>query len=208
MTGAERSASKPIPFTLQQGFNVIADEVIWKRLWLEECLKVIETYQAFFVDFYCIDNEGVRRENVRGDRYPGWYRGSAYYLTVTQSIEKLSEMIPSNYLDAFIRIDADPNQFLMVVESRGIIVGTCHLTLMPSLTFQGGLRMNVEAVRIASSCRGEGVGEWMINQVLSLARKEGCKIIQLTTNKERMDAKRFYEKLRFKSTHEGMKMYL
>ncbi|OGN59081.1 MAG: hypothetical protein A3G30_03015 [Chlamydiae bacterium RIFCSPLOWO2_12_FULL_49_12] len=84
--------------------------------------------------------------------------------------EKLSVTIPSNYLDAFIRID--------VVESRDIIVGTCHLTLMPSLTFQGGLRMNVEAVRIASSCRGQGVGEWMINQALSLARKEGCKIIQ------------------------------
>lgn len=122
--------------------------------------------------------------------------------------EKLSETVSSNYLDAFIRIDADLNQFLMVVESRDIIVGTCHLTLMPSLTFQGGLRMNVEAVRIASSCRGQGVGEWMINQALSLARKEGCKIIQLTTNKERVDAKRFYEKLGFKSTHEGMKMYL
>lgn len=122
--------------------------------------------------------------------------------------EKLSGMIPSSYLDAFIRIDFDPNQFLMVVESRGIILGTCHLTLMPSLTFQGGLRMNVEAVRIASSCRGEGVGEWMINQLLSLAQKEGCKIIQLTTNKERVNAKRFYEKLGFKSTHEGMKMYL
>ena len=122
--------------------------------------------------------------------------------------EKLSEAIPSNYLDAFIRIDGDPNQLLMVVESRDIIVGTCHLILMPSLTFQGGLRMNVEAVRIASSCRGQGVGEWMINQALSLARKERCKIIQLTTNKERVDAKKFYEKLGFKSTHEGMKMYL
>ena len=122
--------------------------------------------------------------------------------------EKLSVTIPSNYLDAFMRIDADPNQFLMVVESRDIIVGTCHLTLIPSLTFQGGLRMNVEAVRIASSYRGQGIGEWMINQVLLLARQEGCKIIQLTTNKERVDAKKFYEKLGFKSTHEGMKMYL
>lgn len=122
--------------------------------------------------------------------------------------EKLSETIPANYLDAFIRIDSDPNQFLMVVESKDLIVGTCHLTLMPSLTFQGGLRMNVEAVRIASSCRGQGVGEWMINQILSLAQKEECKIIQLTTNKERIDAKRFYEKLGFKATHEGMKKYL
>ena len=122
--------------------------------------------------------------------------------------EQLAETIPSNYQTAFKRIDVDPNQFLMVVEASDIIVGTCHLTLMPSLTFQGGLRMNIEAVRVATSCRGQGVGEWMINQALSLGRKEGCNIVQLTTNKERVDAKRFYEKLGFKATHEGMKMFL
>lgn len=122
--------------------------------------------------------------------------------------EKLSTTIPSSYQNAFHRIDADPNQFLMVVEADGVIIGTCHLTLMPSLTFQGGLRMNVEAVRIATNYRGEGVGEWMIQQVVSLSRKEGCKIIQLTTDKQRVDAKRFYEKLGFHATHEGMKMQL
>ncbi len=121
--------------------------------------------------------------------------------------ENLSEKIFSNYQNAFERIDADPNQFLMVIEENGAILGTCHLTLIPSLTFQGGLRMNIEAVRIAASCRGQGVGEWMIQQAISLGQKEGCKIIQLTTNKERVEAKRFYEKLGFTATHEGMKMY-
>ena len=122
--------------------------------------------------------------------------------------EIVSEVIPLNYKDAFIRIDADANQFLMVVESNARIIGTCHLTLIPSITFQGALRMNIEAVRIASCFRGEGIGEWMIGQILLLARTEGCKIIQLATNKNRLDAKIFYEKQGFKATHEGMKMYL
>jgi GNAT superfamily N-acetyltransferase len=112
------------------------------------------------------------------------------------------------YKTAFDRILADPNQFLMVIETEGRIVGTCHLTLMPSLTFQGALRMNIEAVRVDSSFRGQGIGEWMFSQVVELAKVEGCKIIQLTTNKKRSDALRFYEKLGFKATHEGMKLYL
>ncbi len=122
--------------------------------------------------------------------------------------EECNATIPSCYLDAFKKIDVDPNQFLMVVECRDIILGTCHLTLMPSLTFQGGLRMNMEAVRVASFCRGQGVGQWMIHQALELARRKGCKIVQLTTDKRRVDAKKFYEKLGFESTHEGMKFFL
>jgi len=122
--------------------------------------------------------------------------------------EESAEGIASTYQKAFDQIDADPNQFLMVVEESGVIIGTCHLTFMPSLTFQGGLRMNIEAVRIASSCRGQGAGKWMINQAIDMGRKKGCKIIQLTTNKKRLDAKKFYETLGFQATHEGMKMYL
>jgi N-acetylglutamate synthase-like GNAT family acetyltransferase len=122
--------------------------------------------------------------------------------------EKPSEGIPPSYQRAFERIKADPNQFLMVLEKNGAIVGTCHLTLMPSLTFQGSLRMNIEAVRIAASCRGQGLGEKMILQAIELARKEDCQMIQLTANKQRLEAKRFYEKLGFKATHEGMKIYL
>ncbi|MBM3207910.1 MAG: GNAT family N-acetyltransferase [Chlamydiae bacterium] len=121
--------------------------------------------------------------------------------------ENLLKTIPSNYLNAFEKIDADPNHLLMVLETENTIIGTCHLIFIPSLTFQGGLRMNIEAVRIASSYRKQGIGEWMINQALSLARKRECKIIQLTTNKQRTDAKNFYEKLGFKATHEGLKMY-
>lgn len=121
--------------------------------------------------------------------------------------QPLSNMNPA-YKIAFDQILADPNQFLMVVAKDNRVVGTCHLTLMPSLTFQGSLRMNIEAVRVASSLRGQGLGEWLFNQVIELAKVKGCKIIQLTTNKKRLDALHFYEKLGFEATHEGMKLYL
>ncbi len=76
--------------------------------------------------------------------------------------ERISEAVDPCYLSAFDRIEADPNQFLMVLEEKDALIGTCHLTLMPSLTFQGALRLNIEAVRIAESRRGQGLGEWMI----------------------------------------------
>lgn len=125
-----------------------------------------------------------------------------------QEREQLTADHDLAYKNAFDQIIADPNQFLMVVENEGKIVGTSHLTFIPSLTFQGKLRMNIEAVRVGSSLRNQGIGEWMLNKVLELAKIKGCKIVQLTTNKNRTDALRFYEKLGFKATHEGMKLYL
>jgi len=68
--------------------------------------------------------------------------------------------------------------------------------------------MNIEAVRVDRSLRNQGVGEWMMKQSVKIAQKNKCKIIQLTTNKTRRKAKIFYEKLGFKATHNGMKMYL
>lgn len=120
--------------------------------------------------------------------------------------EEMSDL--SGYQKAFDEILRDPNQLLMVVEEEGKIIGTCHLTLIPSLTFQGSKRMNIEAVRIDAAWRSRGVGEWMIQQALKIAQEKGCKIVQLTTNKKRPRAKEFYEKLGFKATHEGMKLTL
>ncbi len=122
--------------------------------------------------------------------------------------EREGSEVSSCYQEAFTKISSDPNQLLMVIEADGAVVGTCHLTLMPSLTFQGSLRMNIEAVRIASPFRGQGIGEWMFQEIFKMARDKGCKIIQLTTNKKRKDARRFYEQLGFAATHEGMKLYL
>jgi N-acetylglutamate synthase-like GNAT family acetyltransferase len=119
-----------------------------------------------------------------------------------------SGLIDDKYRHAFLRIDQDPNQYLMVVEHGDEIVGTCHLTIMPSLTFIGSTRMQIEAVRVVGKYRGQKIGTWMFDQALNYAKDQGVSIIQLTTNKKRPNAKQFYEKLGFEASHEGMKLYL
>ena len=123
--------------------------------------------------------------------------------------EQSDTTIAPRYLTAFELINKDPNQFLMVVTNEAqTVIGTCHLTLMPSLTFTGSTRFQIEAVRIAASCRGQKIGEWMIKEVIALGKTHGATIIQLTTNIKRPKAKSFYEKVGFESTHIGMKLYL
>lgn len=112
------------------------------------------------------------------------------------------------YINAFKQINGDENHYLMVVEHKNEVIGVCHLTLMPSLTFKGSLRMNIEGVRVRQDYRAQGIGEKMMQEAVEYARKTGVSIIQLTTNKSRDKAKRFYEKLGFQATHEGMKMPL
>ncbi len=112
------------------------------------------------------------------------------------------------YEEAFLEISADKNNFLAVAELDKEIVGTCHLTLMPSLTMQGAKRLNIEAVRVKSNFRGQKIGQWMIEQTIEFAKNNQAKIIQLTTNKKRLDAQRFYQKLGFVASHEGMKLTL
>ena len=96
----------------------------------------------------------------------------------------------------------------MVLENDGEVIGTCHLTLMPSLTFSGSTRLQIEAVRVKQSIRGQNLGSKMIEFAINWGKEYGATIIQLTTNKKRPDALRFYEKLGFKASHEGMKLYL
>lgn len=125
-----------------------------------------------------------------------------------QKREANAEKLDQRYIDAFSRIDIDPNQYLMVVTSNDEIVGTCHLTLMPSLTHIGSTRLQIEAVRVSVHHRGQKVGEWMMSEVFNFATLKGASIIQLTTNKERARAVEFYERLGFEATHEGMKYYV
>lgn len=116
--------------------------------------------------------------------------------------------LDENYKKAFHKIDSDPNQYLMVVEQDDEIIATCHLTLMPSLTFIGSTRMQIEAVRVAAKCRGQKIGSWMFDQAITYAKENDVAIIQLTTNKKRPLAAHFYKKLGFEASHEGMKLYL
>lgn len=116
--------------------------------------------------------------------------------------------LDERYIQAFHKIDHDAAQYLMVVEQEKEVVGTCHLTLIPSLTFIGASRLQIEAVRVAHAYRGQKIGEWMIHQAIAYGKAQGAAIIQLTTNKKRLRAKSFYEKLGFEASHEGMKFYL
>lgn len=125
-----------------------------------------------------------------------------------QTRESNSATLHENYIKAFHKINSDPNQHLMVVENGDEIIGTCHLTIMPSLTFIGSTRMQIEAVRVTKKYRGQKIGSWMFDQAMSYAKEHDVSIIQLTTNKKRPQAKHFYEKHGFEASHEGMKLYL
>jgi ribosomal protein S18 acetylase RimI-like enzyme len=112
------------------------------------------------------------------------------------------------YIDAFAAIDADRNQFLAVVEEGGQIVGCLQLSFIPGLSRLGLWRGQIESVRIASTRRGGGLGKRMFEWAIEECRKRGCEIVQLTTDKSRTDARRFYEGLGFVASHEGMKLTL
>jgi ribosomal protein S18 acetylase RimI-like enzyme len=112
------------------------------------------------------------------------------------------------YTDAFAAIEADSNQMLAVADSDGVVVGTLQLTFIPGLSHKGAWRGQVESVRVASSRRGTGLGQAMLEWAVAACRARGCRMVQLTTDKTRADAHRFYERLGFKASHEGFKLVL
>ncbi len=112
------------------------------------------------------------------------------------------------YFAAFDEIDADARNHLMVAEQGGEVIGTYQVTYIPYLSRGGNERALIEAVRVASHLRGAGIGRRMMLFALDEARKRGCLLAQLTTDKQRDDAHRFYLSLGFKATHEGMKLAL
>ena len=91
---------------------------------------------------------------------------------------------------------------------HGAVVGVLQLTIIPYLSYEWGRRALIEGVRVAAGSRGHGVGQALMEWAMNRARERGCHLVQLTTDKTRAAAKRFYEKLRFKATHEGMKLHL
>lgn len=125
-----------------------------------------------------------------------------------QQRERYENPLPVNYYKAFATIERDPNNELIVVELEGAIVGTMQLTFIPSLSFQGSMRMQIEAVRIDRRYRGHGLGQKMFRWAIKRAREANCRFVQLTTNKTRADAQRFYERLGFVASHEGLKLDL
>lgn len=122
--------------------------------------------------------------------------------------ESAGAEVPLLYYDAFDEMAGDPNNRLLIAEHDGAIVGTLQLTFIRGLSRQGAKRAQIEGVRVASGHRGEGLGEAIFRAAIGMARAQGCNIVQLTTDKQRADAHRFYEKLGFRATHEGMKLAL
>jgi len=118
-----------------------------------------------------------------------------------------AELSPA-YAEAFAAIAADANNRLIVADDGGAVVGCLQLTFIPGLTYTGGWRAQIEGVRIAQSQRGQGLGRAMFDWAIEEARARGCRLVQLTTNKARPDALRFYESLGFTASHEGMKLDL
>jgi ribosomal protein S18 acetylase RimI-like enzyme len=112
------------------------------------------------------------------------------------------------YAAAFAAIESDPNQYLLVAEREGTVAGCLQLTFIPGLTRLGTWRGQIEGVRVASGSRGEGLGERMLSRAVALCRDRGCGLVQLTTDKRRADAVRFYQRLGFVASHEGMKLSL
>lgn len=112
------------------------------------------------------------------------------------------------YVAAFAAIEADPNQFLAVVEEAGGVVGCLQLSFIPGLSRLGMWRGQIESVRIAASHRSAGLGRRMFEWAIEQCRARGCGLVQLTTDKARPDARRFYESLGFTASHEGMKRAL
>lgn len=102
---------------------------------------------------------------------------------------------------------ADPNQQLLVGELDGRVVATVQVTLMRMLSADGGLYCQVEAVRTQAALRGEGIGRRLMAHVEDEARRRGAARIQLTSNRVRTDAHRFYERLGYEASHVGMKKY-
>lgn len=122
--------------------------------------------------------------------------------------EAYANPLPASYRAAFDAIDRDPNNELVVAEADGRIVGVLQMTFIPCITYRGGWRALVEGVRIASDMRSGGLGKQLFARAIERARARDCHVLQLTSDKSRPDAIRFYEALGFVASHEGMKLHL
>jgi len=122
--------------------------------------------------------------------------------------ETVDGPIPESYYDAFDAIAATPLVRMLLAEVDGEIVGCMQLNLIPHISMKGGTRAQLQSMRIRGDRRGGGLGQNFVRQVLEIARDAGCVLMELTTDNTRPDAHRFYERLGFVATHQGMKIRL
>lgn len=127
--------------------------------------------------------------------------------SVLTTNDSASDAMHEDYLNALAAIDADPNQEMIVAEENGVPLGCFQLTYLPGLMRRGMWRGMIEVVHVAEGHRGRGLGSQMMRWALDRSRDRGCGMVQLTSNKKRLDAHRFYERLGFLKSHEGFKYY-
>ena len=125
---------------------------------------------------------------------------------IGQSREIVSDQIDDRYSSAFEAIERDPNQLMAIAVDADRVIGCMQLTFIPGLSRTGMWRGQIEGVRISPSHRGSGLGKRFFDWAFDRFRERGCKLVQLTSDKERPDAIRFYGTLGFKASHEGMKL--
>lgn len=125
-----------------------------------------------------------------------------------RSREVFSNTVATEYSEAFQEIQSDANNEIIVGVRENRVVATLQLTYIPGLTLKGTKRVQIEGVRVLSEFRGQGLGRRLFEYALERAKQRGCKLAQLTTNKVRSDAIRFYKNFGFESSHEGLKLGL
>lgn len=122
--------------------------------------------------------------------------------------ERFEDPLPVAYYDAFNAMESQVgNQIILAVENEKVI-GCLQLTIILGLARQGMKRAQIEGVRVDRNYRGKKIGEKLFEEAISIAKSEKCGMVQLTTDKQRGDAHRFYERLGFSASHEGMKLIL
>lgn len=120
--------------------------------------------------------------------------------------ENFQDPLPKEYVEAFKKIDSDRNQELVVLEEDGEIIGTLQLTFIQYLNRRGGLRAQIESVMIRKDKRGLGLGKSMFEWAINRAKEKNAFMVQLTSDKQRPRAIKFYEDLGFTASHEGLKL--
>jgi GNAT superfamily N-acetyltransferase len=123
--------------------------------------------------------------------------------------ENYQEPLPETYYEAFEIINSDPNQELMVLENENNseILGAFQLTFIPYLSYQGRLRAQIENVIVREDLRGQGIGQKIFEWAIERAKERNAHLLQLTSDKKRPRALKFYEELGFITSHEGMKLH-
>lgn len=121
--------------------------------------------------------------------------------------ENYQEPLPESYYAAFEVINSDPNQELMVAENDTEIMGTFQLTFIPYLSYQGKLRAQIENVFVREDLTGQGIGKKIFEWAIERAKNRNAHLLQLTSDKKRPSAIKFYENLGFTASHEGMKLH-